>query len=113
MKPASPVAYDPETRWGISEITFAKDQPQYRPLPALKFSDGLVVTRWSLSFMERLKVALGGSLYLGVQTFNNPLQPVIMATGVQEVMWECPLRGPTIPVSHLNNPTLGSTKCSI
>lgn len=86
MKPASPVAYDPETRWGVSEITFAKDQPEYLPLPALKFQDGLVVTRWSLSFWERLHVLFSGSVFLGMLTYNHPLQPVIMSTMVQEVV---------------------------
>lgn len=86
MKPASPVAYDPETRWGVSEITFAKDQPQYISLPALKFSDGLVVTRWVPTFWERVHLIFGGSLYLGLLTYNKPLQPIRMSTDVQEVV---------------------------
>jgi hypothetical protein len=49
MKPVSPVAYDSENRWGTMEVVFARDQPQYTPLPALKFQDGLVVTRWKPS----------------------------------------------------------------
>jgi hypothetical protein len=86
MKPISPVAYDPETRWGVSEIVFAKEQPQYIPLPALKFEDGLVVTRWSLSLWERIQVLFGGSVYLGLLTNNKPLQPIKMSTSVQEVV---------------------------
>jgi hypothetical protein len=86
LKPISPVAYDPETRWGISEITFAKNQPEYIPLPALRFSDGLVVTRWKPSFLERLTIALGGDIYLGQLTFNNPLQPVILSAYVENVV---------------------------
>jgi hypothetical protein len=86
MKPASPVAYDPETRWGISEIVYAKEQPQYFPLPALRWSDGLVVTRWELSWKERLMLILGGSVYLGLLTFNNPLQPIMLSTDIQEVV---------------------------
>lgn len=86
MTPASPVAYDPETRWGISEITYAKDQPEYIPLPALRFSDGLVVTRWNLSWKERLHILFGGSVFLGLLTFNNPLQPIRISTSVQDVV---------------------------
>lgn len=86
MKPVSPVAYDPETRWGVSEITFAKDQPQYIPLPALKFQDGLVVTRWSLSFWERVAIFFGGSVYLGLLTYNHPLQPIKMSIQIKEVV---------------------------
>lgn len=86
MKPISPVAYDPETRFGVSEITFAKDQPEYLPLPALKFQDGLVVTRWGFSFWERVNILFGGSVYLGQLTFNTPLRPVRLSTSVQEAV---------------------------
>ena len=86
MKPVSPVAYDPKTRWGVSEITLAKDQPQCIPLPVLRFSDGLVVSRWSLSWVERIHLILGGSLFLGVLTFNKPLQPIRMSTSVDDVV---------------------------
>jgi len=86
MKPVSPVCLDSEDRWGVSEIVFAKDQPQYIPLPALKFQDGLVVTRWSLSLWERIQVLLGGSVYVGLLTYNHPLQPMKMSTSVQEVV---------------------------
>ena len=86
MKPVSPVALDSEDRWGVSEITIAKDQPEYVPLPALKFQDGLVVTRWSLSWKERLTILLGGSVYLGLLTYNHPLQPIRISTSVEEVV---------------------------
>lgn len=86
MKPISPVAYDPETRWGVSEITFAKDQSEYLPLPALKFQDGLVVTRWSLSLWERVAILFGGSVYIGLLTYNKPLQPIRISTSVEEVV---------------------------
>ena len=86
MNPISPVYLDSEDRWGVSEITYAKDQPQYIPLPALKFQDGLVVTRWSLSWKERLTILLGGSVYLGLLTYNHPLQPIRISTSVEEVV---------------------------
>jgi hypothetical protein len=86
MKPVSPVALDSEDRWGVSEMTFAKNQPQYIPLPALKFQDGLVVTRWNPSFLERLEILFGGSVYLGLLTYNHPLQPIRMSTDVEEVV---------------------------
>lgn len=86
MKPVSPVALDPEDRWGVSEMVFAKDQPQYLNLPALCFQDGLVVSRWSLSWKERLSVLFGGSIYLGQLTFNTPLRPVRLSTSVEDVV---------------------------
>ena len=43
MKPVSPVAYDPETRWGISEIVFAKGSTRVHP------SSRPQVLRWTRS----------------------------------------------------------------
>jgi hypothetical protein len=58
------------------EIIYAKDQPEYIPLPALKMDDGLVITRWKLSFVERFTLFFTGSIWLSLLTFNGPLQPV-------------------------------------
>ena len=54
----------------VPTVVYAKDQPEYLPLPAWRGEDGTVVTRWHLSFLERLKIAIGGSLWLTVLTFN-------------------------------------------
>lgn len=61
---------------GMPEVVYAKDQPEYLPLPAYRTGDGTVVTRWRLSWSERIRVLLGGSVWLTILTFNNPLQPV-------------------------------------
>jgi hypothetical protein len=37
---------------------------------------GVVVTLWKFTWRERLQLALAGRLYLTVNTFNQPLQPV-------------------------------------
>ena len=60
-------------------VTYAKNQPEYLPLPAYKTSDGMVTSCWGLSFFERLKVVLIGKIYLEVLTFNQPLQPLRMS----------------------------------
>jgi len=80
VSPVSPV--DPSGR--ISEVVFAKDQPEYIPLPAI-YKDGIVTTRWSLSWRERFRILFSGSLWLMIATFGEPLQPVKMST-------ECPIR---------------------
>lgn len=63
----------------LPEIVFAKDQPEYQPLPAVvvQFQGGevAVITRWRLSLRERLRVLFGGSLWLQQMTFGKPLQP--------------------------------------
>jgi len=58
--------------------TYAKEQPEYSPLPAHKSLDGMVTTCWSFSFMERIKILIFGKLFLQILTFNKPLQPLKM-----------------------------------
>lgn len=81
MQPISPVI----PGFDIPEVVFAKDQPEYIPLPAWKGEDGMVVTRWQLTWGERLRVLLTGNLWLSVLTFNKPLQPVKLQT-------QCPIQ---------------------
>jgi hypothetical protein len=63
---------------GTEAVTFAKDQPEYTPLPALIFPDGKVLTEWSFSEEERALVARGENLRLWIWTFGQPLQPVAL-----------------------------------
>lgn len=58
-----------------SNIVFAKDQPEYLPLPAWKSEDGQVVSCWKLSWKERIKLLFTGKMFFMVMTFNKPLQP--------------------------------------
>lgn len=76
MIPVSPVI----GRFRHSETTFAEDQPEYLPLPALLLSTGKVITRWRPTLRERIKILFGGSLFLSVLTFNRPLQPLQLGT---------------------------------
>jgi hypothetical protein len=55
---------------------YAADQPEYQPLPAWVRQDGRVVTRWRLSWRERVATLFGRDLYVEVLTFNGPLQPM-------------------------------------
>lgn len=76
MTPISPVI--PGT--SIPETVYAKDQPEYIPLPVVRLADGTVLSRWKLSWAERLRVLVSGDLYLWQMTFGHPLQPVKLAT---------------------------------
>jgi hypothetical protein len=69
MKPVSPVVE------GMKEVVFAKDQPQYLPLPAVICEDGTVISRWRLTLKERIKIFFTGDLWLNQMTFHKPLQP--------------------------------------
>lgn len=63
---------------------YAKNQPQYLPLPCQKKSDGHILIEWKLSFYECIKLLLTGILYHEVATFNNPLQPIKLSVNYPE-----------------------------
>lgn len=55
-------------------VTWAENQPEYRPLPA--FTDEReTISCWRLSWRERLQALLGGRLWLRQCNFSKPLQP--------------------------------------
>lgn len=66
----------------LTEIVFAKDQPEYRQLPAVLSGGeyGRATFRFKLSIRERLDILFGGNIYLQTLTFNRPLQPVKILT---------------------------------
>jgi hypothetical protein len=72
--------------FALEVVEYAKDQPEYLTLPAHRQPDGTVTTRWKLTWIERLRVAFGGSIWLQVLTFNRALQPVMLTA-------ECPIMG--------------------
>ena len=78
MKPVSPVIPDSN----VEEVNYAEDQPEYRTLPAIRTSDGMVLSRWQLTDEEKQRVAETGEIYLMVWTFNMPLQPVFLSAEV-------------------------------
>lgn len=63
-----------------SNRVYAKDQPQYMPLPAFADSAGVVVTCWRATWRERLQILFSGNVWAGQLTFNNPLQPQFLAS---------------------------------
>lgn len=70
-------------------VTYAKDQPEYRPLPVarLKGREGRLISRWTFTPEERARIAAGEDLYLMVLTFGGPLQPFLPSIGLLEL---CP-----------------------
>jgi hypothetical protein len=79
-------------RTGADEVTIAENQLEYKPLVAAVYQtpEGVqtLLTRWRLDDAERARVAAGEDVYLGVMTFGNPLQPLIMQVGPEG--WEVP-----------------------
>lgn len=83
MKPVSPVVRGYKDK----ELVFAKDQPEYLPLPALPLDFGnSIATRWRLTWRERLRVLFRGDVYLSVMTFRQRLQPVMLETEPPDLM---------------------------
>lgn len=78
MKPAEHVL----DRYHDEEIVYAKNQHDYLPLPALPIGDptrGIVLTRWTMSLRERIKVLFSGSVFVQIMTFRQPLQPIAVS----------------------------------
>lgn len=74
MHPSSPVIPNIDA----DEVVYAKDQPEYQPLPCIRMADGTILTRWIMSDEEKQQVLEQGYVYLAVKTFNQPLQPLLM-----------------------------------
>jgi hypothetical protein len=66
---------------GTKHTVYAKDQPEYLPLPVLKTPDGRVISQWELTEAEKIHLANGGKITLVSHTFNQPLQPIILTVG--------------------------------
>ncbi len=68
-------------------IVFAKDQPEYQQLPALRLDtpEGEVISCWRLSFKERLQVLVLGRVWLSLMSFNKPLTPSFLAVNRKDV----------------------------
>ncbi len=73
-----------------ANVIFAKDQPEYQPLPALKADDemGTVVTCWQLSPEELQKINETGVVWLGVYTFNKPIVPLLLSVNKSDFINE-------------------------
>lgn len=71
-----------------ANVTFAKDQPEYEPLPAYKKPNdpqGLVVVKFELSPEEMGAIFDSGTIYLSMLTFNQPLQPIRLSVLKPEI----------------------------
>lgn len=78
-------------------ITFAKDQPQYEPLPACVSPSGAVMTEWEPTAEERAQISAGGRVRLMLFTFGQPLQPVMVSVAGPPPTVTCPSCGRTVP----------------
>jgi hypothetical protein len=74
MNPVSPVVPGPN----LPELQIAKDQPQYRTLPAVQIGDGVILTRWELSPEEVVQLRRIGQIDLFQWTGGARPHPTLM-----------------------------------
>lgn len=69
-------------------VVFAKDQPEYLPLPAFKNDSpqGEVVFCQCLTLKERIKVLFTGKIWVSLLTFNKPLTPSFLSVNKSDVL---------------------------
>ena len=61
-------------------VVFAKDQPEYLPLPAFhnkESKEGEVISCWKATWKERFKFLFTGKLWINELSFNKPLTPIL------------------------------------
>ena len=75
------------TKFKHQNCTYAENQPDYMPLPALKIQSeyGEVVSCWRMSFRDRVKVLFTGKVWLSLMSFNKPLTPSFMSVNRKDV----------------------------
>jgi hypothetical protein len=81
MNPVSPVI--PGKRF--PETVIAKDQDEYRNLPAIRLEGGVIITRWKMTWAERFHALFHGNVYLQMWTGGTPVQPVLLQVEKPEI----------------------------
>jgi len=71
----NPIEFNEQT------IVIAKDQPEYKPLPAHVSGDeyGTIVFCWKINWRDKLKLIFTGVIWQQALTFNAPLQPQLLS----------------------------------
>lgn len=78
-----PVTFD-----GVN-IVYGEGQKECQPLPAQRKENdphGEMITCWELSPEEMEQVKETGKVWLSVYTFNQPLQPVLLASQKKDLL---------------------------
>lgn len=61
-------------RFPEHNVTIAKDQPPYLPLPAFVNKEE-TISLWKMTWLERIKILFSGRIWLRQLNFGQPLQP--------------------------------------
>ena len=60
-----------------ANTTWAKNQPEYRPLPAFT-NEMETISCWKMTWRERLRLLFQGHIWLRQTNQGNPLQPQLL-----------------------------------
>lgn len=63
-----------------ANVVYAKDQPQYLPLPAQRTKEGVVTTCWEITDEEIEEIKINKKIFIRILTFNSSLQPILPST---------------------------------
>lgn len=80
MTPVAPQVVPP----GASRVVFGRDQPEYQELPAVIYTDGLVMTEWEPTAEELHRLMCGGLVRIFLHTFQQPVQPLTAEVTIPE-----------------------------
>lgn len=81
MNPVTPPVHE----GGVLKV-FAKDQPEYIPLPASIDVEGTMITQWELTSEELSKILDGGQIRITLWfvDFKKPISPMKIEVVEQE-----------------------------
>lgn len=70
---------------GFTNVTLAKDQPEYLPLPVA--TDGnIFISKWKLSKDELEEVMITREIYIKLLTFGRGFPPIKVETNLEEIL---------------------------
>ena len=71
-----------------ANVTFAKDQEEYMPLPAHRTdtNECTVTSCWKLTLWEAIRLLFTRRIWHGQLTFKQPLQPTLLTTKKEDLL---------------------------
>lgn len=81
-------AVKPASRDNWQELTIAKNQKQYLPIPA-NWHYPFTETKWRFSLWERIKLLFGGHIHIMFMTFGDPFSPMQISLKPQKTEVGC------------------------
>jgi hypothetical protein len=74
-------------KFAEQNCTIGANQKEYIPLPAYKDVEGYVVTCWSVTWLEKIKILFTGKCYVSFLTFLSPKKEKPIHKKKRSVRW--------------------------